>query len=376
MKRFITFGSIEQFRTIIKTVQNKAMFVSFNEETQTPFLDKSAKMPIVTAIATEKIHGTNASVCYSNKDGFWVQSRKNIIDSPNNPDYDGGKDNAGCASFAYSNKDKWMEIILSLAKSHNINLDENIISVYFEWSGGSIQKKSAMTGLDKRAVIFQHFKVSPLESQINEENEIPAKWFETLNSNNEWIDSPENNIFNIMNFQTWKFQIDFEQPLMSQNKFIDLVANVIEPNSPIGKSMGKDGNIGEGLVITFSFKGDVYKFKVKGEKHAKGSGKIKTLKPVDTVFEQKKIDFVNNHACKEFRFEQAWQEVFGIENEKLEPTIKAMGDFLRLVIRDVMKEESDIMEENGLNPKSVNSMISRIARGWFSSKLDEEAGLS
>ncbi len=101
-------------------------------------------------------------------------------------------------------------------------------------------------------------------------------------------------------------------------------------------------------------------------------------KPIslDTIFEQNKIDFVNNHACKEFRFEQAWQEVFGIENEKMEPTIKAMGDFLRFVIRDVMKEESDIMEENSLSPKVVNSMISRVARGWFSSKLDEEAGLS
>jgi len=375
MKRFITFGSIEQFRSVIRSVQQRAMFVRYDEETQTPVLDKSAKMPVVTAIASEKIHGTNASVCYSNVDGFWVQSRKNIIDSENNPNYEGGKDNAGCATFAYENKAKWMEVILSLAKAHNINLDESIISVYFEWCGGSVQKNSAVTGLDKRAVIFQHFKVSPLESQINEENEIPAKWFVTLDDSKKWVDAPDNNIFNIMNYQTWSFEIDFEQPLMSQNKFIDLVTNVIEPNSPLGKSMGKDGNIGEGVVISFIYKNEVYKFKVKGEKHAKGSGKIKTLKPVDTVFEQKKIDFVNNYACKEFRFEQAWQEIFGIENEKMQPTIKLMGDFLRLVIKDVMKEESDIMEENGLNAKNVNSMISRVARGWFSSKLDEEAGL-
>jgi hypothetical protein len=263
---------------------------------------------------------------------------------------------------------------LSLAETHDINLDENIISVYFEWSGQGIQKKSAVSGLDKRAIIFQHFKVSPLEN----DEETPAKWFETFiyeNNEKKWIDLPNKNIFNIMNFQIWEFEIDFENPLMSQNKFIDLVSNVIEPNSPVGKAMGKEGNIGEGIVITFTFKGEVYKFKVKGEKHAKGSGKIKTLKPVDTIFEQKKIDFVNNNACKEFRFEQAWQEVFGIENEKMEPTIKAMGDFLRLVIHDVMKEESDIMEENGLIPKDVNSMISKVARTWFTSKLDEDAGL-
>jgi len=376
MKRFITFGSIEQFRTVIKSMHNRATFVGYDAETQTPIYNKLAKMPSVKAIATEKIHGTNASVCFSNNDGFWVQSRKNIIDAKNNPDFSGGPDNANCAFSAYENKNEWMNIILSLAKAHNIDLDENIISVYFEWSGQGIQKKSAVSGLDKRAIIFQHFKVSPLENII--ENDIPAKWLATFvyeNNEKKWIDFVNKNIFNIMNFEIWEFDIDFEKPLISQNSFIDLVTNTIEPNSPIGKAMGIDGNVGEGIVITFSFKEEVYRFKVKGEKHAKGSGKIKTLKPVDTVFEQKKITFVNNYACKEFRFEQAWQEVFGIENEKMQPTIKAMGDFLRLVIKDVIKEESDIMEENELIPKDVNSMISKIARIWFTSKLDEDAGL-
>jgi len=45
-------------------------------------------------------------------------------------------------------------------------------------------------------------------------------------------------------------------------------------------------------------------------------------------------------------------------------------------IKDVIKEESDIMEENELIPKDVNSMISRVARTWFTSKLDADAGLS
>jgi len=52
-----------------------------------------------------------------------------------------------------------------------------------------------------------------------------------------------------------------------------------------------------------------------------------------------------------------------------------MGDFLRLVIKDVMKEESGIMQEEELTPKNVNSMISRVARNWFVAKLDEDAGL-
>ena len=63
-------------------------------------------------------------------------------------------DNAGCAFSAWTNKQAWMSVINTLANEHNIDLTVNIISVYYEWAGGNIQKLSALSGVDKSAVIF------------------------------------------------------------------------------------------------------------------------------------------------------------------------------------------------------------------------------
>ncbi len=375
MKRFVTFGSIDQFRTIIKNVSHTAMY-SGQDENDEAIFDRNAKMPVITAVGSEKIHGTNASVCFSNTDGFWVQSRKNII----TPE----KDNAACAFQAYAREEQWMNIIKVLATENDIDLDKYIISVYFEWSGGNIQKKSALTGVDKLAMIFRYFKVSPIEPQTsNSGEEIGAKWCETKvtnhmshygSENGIWLDFKDNGIYNIMNYPTVEVEIDFNEPLMSQNKMIEMV-DVLEKDSLVGKAFGIDNNIGEGYVFSFEYKGNVQRFKVKGEEHAKGSGRVKTLKPVDEELENRKITFVNDVACISWRLEQGWSETFGIENEKLEPSVKATGDYLRWIINDVVKEETQTMIDLGLEPKSINGMISKVARTYFMSRLDEEAGL-
>lgn len=355
MKRFITYGSIEQFRSVVHNVQHQAQCVGYCEDKQEPIMNRSVVLPVIKVIGSEKIHGTNASVCYSNKDGFWVQSRKNII----TPE----KDNASCAFQTYAREKEWMEIIHSLAKEHNIDLDTHIISVYFEWSGGNIQKLSALTGLDKRAMIFQYFKVSPLEPQTNDGVEQTAKWLTTGN-----VDNTECNIYNIMNFPTVELEIDFNHHLLSQNKMLEMVAT-LEKDSLVGKQMGIDGNVGEGYVFTFEYNDKVYRFKVKGEKHA-GKSKIKTLKPVDEEFENVKIKFVNEVACISWRLDQMFNEIQS-ETEGI-LTTKQTGDFLRKVIVDVIKEESDIMIELGIEPKIINGQISKVAKNYFFDRLDND----
>jgi len=171
-KRFISFNSIDQFRTIVKNVQWQSKYTGELNEDGNPILNKEATAPTVIATASEKVNGTNSSVCYSNPDGFWIQSRKRII-TPEN-------DNAGCAFAVEANKDVWMEIINSLASEYNINLDENIISIFSEFCGGNIQKNACVSGLDKMFIIFRHFKVSPVEPQIDDNGqETAAKWYET-----------------------------------------------------------------------------------------------------------------------------------------------------------------------------------------------------
>ena len=376
-KRMISMGSIEQFRTIVKNVQRQAQYTGAIDEDGNPILNKGAKAPTVIATASEKIHGTNASVCFSNSDGFWVQSRKNII----TPE----KDNAGCAFAQMANKDAWMEIINSLANEYEINLDRNIITIYFEWCGGNIQKNACVSGLDKMAIIFRHFKVSPIEPQTGDEQETAATWYETkyttyIHSNEgekHWVSNKEKNIYNVMDFPTVSLTIDFNRPDLAQNEMVKLTEEV-EKHSGIAKTFDKPENIGEGWVWTFvDNRGNLNRWKTKGLLHSKGSGKVKTLKPVDSVLEQKKIDFVNEIACTEGRLNQMWTEiVHSVHNGDASlMEMKDIKKYLELVFRDVIKEESDLMVEQALEPKQINGMISKIAVSYFKSRLDSEMGI-
>lgn len=361
MKRFITFGSIAQFRNIVTSIKHQSRFTGIDPDSGTPVYNRDP-LPKLIGTASEKIHGTNAAICFSNPDGFWIQSRKNIITSE--------KDNAGCAFAVLQTEPEWMDIILGLSTEYNIDLDKYIISVFFEWAGGSIQKNSALTGVDKKALIFQHFKVSPLDTPLEDDgNKESAIWLETC-IQGRWVDHPAYNINNIMNFTTWDIDIDFDNPAKSQNMMIKLVEEVIEPSSPVGKQFSQKGNIGEGIVVTVEYKDSLHKFKVKGDKHS--SSKVKKLKPVDEAKENAKREFAN-YACPAWRLEQMWKE---LEDEHGKPVVIQMtGEFLSMVHRDVIKEESDVLAEKGLEPKEVNGMISQVARTWFNAELDKESGL-
>jgi hypothetical protein len=262
-----------------------------------------------------------------------------------------------------------MKIIMSLAEEYNIDLNTHIISVFYEWCGGNIQAKSALTGIEKKSIIFAHFKTSPIEHQESVNDEFSV-WYETkiTKDGEQWVSNNENGIYNIMNFPTYKVSIDFETPLLSQNEMIKLVEEVVEPASPVGKMFGQEKNIGEGIVFTFLLNGTLQKFKVKGNEHS--NSRVTTLKPVDNVKEQSKIDFAN-YAANALRLEQAWQNTFGIENEKQEPTVKSMGQFLKAVMGDIVKEESDILVEKGLEPHDVSNHVNNIARRWFQTELDK-----
>ena len=368
MKRFISSGSIGQFRQTIRDVQHMSRYQGQDENGEVIF-DRGAKLPILTFIGSEKIHGTQASVCYSIPDGIWYQSRKNII-TPEN-------DNMGCAFQADINHAQWKGIIHKLADEYEINLEQNIITIFYEWAGGNIQKKSALSGLNKSSIIFQYFKVSP-NDKIEDDSDEKAYWLETkfqqfkkLDCPYNWADAKADNIWNIMDFPYQRIDIDFERPDISQNQMIEMVEE-LEKSSRVGEQFGIDGNIGEGYVFSCMIDGSLMRFKVKGEEHSKGTGKVKTLKPVNEEFENKKITFVNDYACTESRLQQMWTELV---HENGEVTVKMTGDFLRKVVNDVIKEESDIIAKEGLEPKIINGMISKVARGFFMTKLDEEAGL-
>jgi len=347
MKRFIDFGKIPQFRGVIKDIKKTYRYNGVDED------NKPAQMPTLEVQCYEKIHGTNGQVLFNNTDGIWCQSRKNILNLENN--------NAGFFLFVDSKEEVFTSIIQKLANDHNIDLNKFGIALAGEWAGGNIQKKSCVSGLDKMFIIFKYAKVFLIE----DDDDFSSYWIDTKG-----YDSTEDRIHNVATFGYETLSIDFDRPDIAQAKMIEMV-EYIENNSKIGKFFGKNDNIGEGYVCFLKDKnGVILRFKIKGEKHSQGTGRITKLSEVDIELENTKRKFVNEYACTPNRLDQMWTEMFGSNNEKLEPSIQQTGNVLRWLVNDVWSEETDIAIEMGLEPKSVNSLISKVGREYFIDRLN------
>jgi len=62
--------------------------------------------------------------------------------------------------------------------------------------------------------------------------------------------------------------------------------------------------------------------------------------------------------------------------EKLLPfEMKSMGDFIRIVYADVMKEEADTIVAAQLDPKKLGGPIANKARPWFINKFNSSVGV-
>ena len=364
-RRFISYGKIGKFSQFYSSIRRNITYLGQNEDDEAVF-DYDMVLPTITVQGTEKIHGTNAAICYNEDYGFWCQSRKNIITPLG--------DNAGAAFVAHQNKEDWMEIINALATEHHIDLKEKIISIFYEWCGGSIQKKSCVSGLEKRAIIFQHFKVSPKIRQDQEDaNEDRSEWYETavtVPSGKYWVSASDSGIYHTCSFSINKLDIDLNTPALASAKMEELMVD-IEKNSVIARAFGKPENIGEGHVWTYLNGTTLHRWKVKGEAHAgKSSVSKKQPKHNDPIKEQNKINFANS-VTSEGRLTQAWQYCFGIEEEKCAPDRKATGDFLRFMFKDIITEEGEELTKLGLIPKDVNGEIAKISRRWLFQKIDE-----
>jgi hypothetical protein len=299
--------------------------------------------PVLTFKGTVKLHGTNAGVSYNEVDGLWAQSRENII----TPE----KDNAGFAFFVESNKETFIDLMNQVKDETGLDLTTNTITIYGEWCGGNIQKGVGITNLVKSFFIFG-VKVTPHTETEEEIKGNPAYWVAY-----HYLEATDNKIYNIDNFTTFSIDIDFNMPQMVQNQLSDMTIGV-EEECPVAKSFGYSG-IGEGIVWSCEYQGVVHRFKVKGEKHS--SSKVKVLASVDTEKLSSIQKFVD-YAVTESRFNQSLENTFP-NNEPID--VKKMGDVIRWVVNDVIKEEMDTMVDNQIEPKEVNKYISAKVREMF-----------
>jgi len=113
--------------------------------------------------------------------------------------------------------------------------------------------------------------------------------------------------------------------------------------------------------------------KSKGEEHAVG-GKVKTVKPVDNEKLSKIID-VAEKVTPVWRLDQMLTQACDLQNGGFIERRK-MGDYIKLVVQDIIKEDTDTIMEAGLDMKDINSKVSDIAKRYFFQREDEENGLA
>ena len=342
MKKMIKFPSIDQFRTVVSNINRQYNFVGLDENGEAIY-DPSLQKPALKFKGTVKLHGTNAGVSYNEIEGLWAQSRENII----TPEHD----NAGFAFFAHTHETEFTRLVCHIASTELIDLHHNTITIYGEWVGKGIQKGVGISNIEKSFFIFG-VKITPHTETEEELKENPAYWVD-----GSYLKNTDVRIYNIEDFQTYEIDIDFNMPQLVQNDLADLTI-AVEEECPVAKHFGVEG-IGEGIVWSCEFQNVVHRFKLKGEKHS--SSKVKTLAAVDVEKLNSITDFID-YAVTDSRFNQALENTF-LNNEPID--IKKMGDLIRWVVNDVIKEESDTLAKNGLEPKDVNKYISTKVREMF-----------
>lgn len=344
MKKHISFPSIEQFRNLVATINRQYNFVGLDENGEAIY-DQNKTKPTLKFKGTVKLHGTNAGVCQNNIDGMWSQSRGNII----TPE----QDNAGFAFFVEGNKHIFAMLFSQIASKNDIG-PKDTISIFFEWAGSGIQKNVAISNIRKTAFIIG-VKITPHVDNETELKTKPAYWVDYS-----YLRAPEHNIYNILDFPTYDIEIDFNNPDLSVNKILDLTLQV-EENCPVAKSFGFNG-IGEGLVFSCDYNGVVLRFKSKGDKHA-GKSKVKTLKPVDNIKIAKLTDLADK-ITPEWRLDQMLTKTFDLLNNG-ELDIKRLGEFIKNVNNDILKEEIDVIADAGFEFKDVAKFVSEISKKYF-----------
>lgn len=352
MKKLIKFPSIEQFRTVVANINRRYNFIGLDENGDAIY-DYTLPKPTITFKGTTKLHGTNFGISRNNISGMWAQSRENII----TPE----KDNAGAAWFAQANKEVFQRMFEEISEKENVDLDTNTITIYSEWAGNGIQKGVAVNGIPKSMFIFG-VKVSPFASvdenvdngDIN--NKAPKAYWVDYS----YLKAPESKIYNIDDFGTFEIDIDFNRPDLAQNKIIEMTMEV-EKECPVGKAFGISG-IGEGCVLSADVNGDVYRFKSKGERHA-GKSKVKTLNKVDDEKINKTLELAEK-VTPTWRLAQMLETSCNFMNGGTLDRSK-LGEFIKLVIADIIKEDIDLLVEAGLEPKDIGKYVSDIARRYF-----------
>ncbi|NEO84758.1 MAG: hypothetical protein F6J87_10960 [Spirulina sp. SIO3F2] len=291
--------------------------------------------PKICYRAKVKLDGTNGGVQIFSDRCVAVQSRSQII-TPQ-------ADNAGFAAWVTANLDYFQTLAT-----------EQHLTIFGEWCGKGIQKRTAIAQLEQRIFAVFALQVGGINGQlarlIVEPEQIRAQLPEHLD------------VF-VLPYQGDVFELDFSDraQLQTQAERLNTQVGAIEQCDPwVAETFGIEG-LGEGIVL---YPQDVASdrlsysellFKAKGEKHQV----VKTRKAVqiDPEVAQSIADFVALFVTPA-RLEQGATAVGGIDIQNIGPFLKWMG-------QDIQKESTAELAASGLTWKQVSKAIANTARGWY-----------
>ena len=319
MREIVKFESVGQFRNFIKTMQYLGLRKS-------------------NLIGTIKIHGTNSSVGLDLKDNsLFCQSRNRVLSLDD--------DNYDFVKYIEDNKSEFLKIFDGIKNKINTENYDSII-IYGEWAGKGIQNKVAVSELDR---FFAPFSIRGINKDTIDILDVKLEINESIR------------FYPIETFGIYNVELDLDNVHLAQQE-IKNITIAIENECPVGKYFGISG-IGEGVVFTDETR--TYSFKSKGEKHS--VSKVKTIANVDVEKIKKIQDFID-YAVTENRLNQGIEYLKEM-NKELD--ISSIGDFLRWLANDILKEEQDVITENGLDNdlKSIMKSTSNKGRKWFMDKI-------
>lgn len=333
MKTFHKFPSIGKFSDLIRHVHSNCKY-------------HGNEVPTLTIRGTVKLHGTNAAIC-ADAENVWLQTRERIL-----PDVES---HMGFREFYVRNQGLLHTVVTQV---QDLVGDPNV-QIYGEWCGGNVQKGVGLIHLPKMFVIFAVAYGIPTEHG-------ERSWVD-LNAVNSTIDetiAESRELYTANMFQTYVMDVDFNAPALVQNRLIELTIDV-EDDCPVARALlGPDAPgplVGEGIVWTASAPNiGTHRFKVKGEKHS--ASKVRVLAPVDEELVKGISEFVD-YAVTENRLEQGIAKLREMGLDPMER--KSIGEYVKWVVGDVLREEMAVLANSGIESKAVTGQVSRRASDYI-----------
>lgn len=352
VRRHLGFGSTPNFPNLYKEVQrntdNSGRLAHANydpslgispTDAQIELLQNyQCEMPLITFRGSEKLHGENMAVCYSQGE-VWVQGRNQVRTILG--------DQNGMAAFVEKTKQQWVQLSLLLADKYNISLATHTIVIDCEWAGGNIQKgNAACSGTAKAAYIFDFCRI------VNNDTD------ESQYKSTKGLTIPaDTSIYLMSSFDSYSVLLDFNDPLACETA-LKALAESIEDDSSIAKHFDKPDNVGEGAYLWALHSGKVYRLKAKGEKHGGKPKEKKTSKKTLTDDEKEALETLADKLTPVWRITQAITETNSTER-------KHVGEVIKWVIADIAKEEAPALADANIELKQVNGFVASIVKDYF-----------